>query len=540
VHRSILNRVIIGDVAAVDDERTVTEKRYKLAPRRLGEMGGLAAEVEADINFSLPSETLSVSRGKDITSVGKYKIVKAVGKGGMGAVYEATDKYNGRRVAIKVLVDISSGQLLARFEREAMIMNELNHPNIVRLYDWGRDNERPYIAMEYLDGITLEDLIRRQGKLSLDVVVAIVKPVTEATYYLHQKGFVRNDIKPNNIMLTTAGRVCLLDFGITKPTKEQVGLHQLTLSGEIIGTPQFMAPEQFRGEPVNERTDIYSLGVILYKLLTGTFPFETLSFSQMRLAHLEHNPVPPSEHVKVPPAIDAVIMKCLEKDQDKRIQSVLDLTNALSEAAEGLPPVDLKSVVNAVRIEVREVEKLDQMHTMMDVAQSMMMEASYVIPPTEIIPGPVPAQAAFVMDTSAQPREESHSPAHFEMTFGAAGFMPSDIPGSYITLLNGRFEDVEFHLKTVQTALQPGYLLENKTSIGRSSANSIVLRDTKISRYQAEITTDGDDWFIEDFNSSLGTFINGERIVTRRLLEDRDKIQVGDFVFGFNQVRSPA
>jgi serine/threonine-protein kinase len=537
VHRS-LNRVIIGDAGGIDGEPTVTEKRYKIAPRRLGEMGGLAGDVEVDMNYIPATETFSVSAGRQITSVGKYKVVRKIGEGGMGAVYEAIDKFNGRRVAIKAMVYSSSDKLLARFEREAMIMNELNHPNIVRLYDWGKENERPYIAMEYLDGITLEEMIRRQRKLSLNLVVTIVKPVLEATHYLHQKGFVRNDIKPNNIMLTTSGRVCLLDFGITKPTKSSFRTLDDavdTKTGEIIGTPHFMAPEQFMAQDVDERTDIYSLGVILYKMLTGVYPFEGSGLVYMMQAHTELSPAPPSMHIKLSPAVDTVILKCLEKDRSRRFQTIPELLQELSHTVDDLPPIDLKSVINAALIKVKEVERMDQMNTLLGVSSPSLVMVGPAARPLIVTPrGPLQEPPSSAMHTWPGSQKKIELEMRSEPVSGISSLELPGEAGPFIAFFSGRLEDVTINLISVEF----GYRLEDKTSIGRSSENVIVLRDAKVSRYQAEITTDGGDWFIEDFNSSLGSFVNGERIITRRLLKDGDKIQMGDFVFVFNHTSS--
>jgi serine/threonine-protein kinase len=533
VHRS-LNRVIIGDAGGIDGEATIVDKRYKIASRRLGELGGVAADVDVDMNYVATTETFSASMGKQITSVGKYKIIRKIGEGGMGAVYEAFDKHNGRKVAIKSLVYHSSDVLLARFEREALIMNELNHPNIVRLYDWGKENERPYIAMEFLDGITLEEMAKRHRKLLLNLVVAIMKPVMEATHYLHQKGFVRNDIKPNNIMLTTSGRVCLLDFGITKPTKSMFGLFDDaidTKTGEIIGTPHFMAPEQFLDLGVDERTDIYSLGVILYKLLTGVYPFEGSGISYMMHAHTELSPMRPSLRVKLPPAVDAVILKCLEKDRDKRFQTMPDLLQALTHSVDDSPPIDLKSVINAAMVKVKEVEIMDQMHTVLEITSPSLISIGVAVKPPMPMSTMSPGSPSSALHTLSELREDVEPDIRSRpVSASRLPGMPGEA-GPFITFIGGRLEDVTINLRSVESR----YLLEDKTSIGRSSENIIVLRDAKVSRYQAEITTDGEDWFLEDFNSSLGTFVNGERIITRRLLKDGDNIRMGDFIFVFDK-----
>jgi serine/threonine-protein kinase len=524
-------RVFIGDANAIDDANVMAEKRYRLIPRRLVEIGGLAADAEAEMGFEISGATITAfSKAESITSIGKYKIIRELGRGGMGAVYEATDEYSGRKVAVKVTADSANDEWQARFEREALIMNELNHPNVVRLYDWGRDNDRLYIAMEYLDGLTLEEVIKRRGKLRLDLVVAIAKPVAEAAHYVHQKGFVRNDIKPNNIMLTTSGRVCLLDFGITKPaiSKPEIQSKFDTETSLVIGTPHFMAPEQFQLRIADERSDIYSLGIILYKMLTGVFPFDGSDYSDLIKAHAEQPPVPPSHLVSLPTEIDEVVLKCLEKDPGNRFQTMAELADALIAAAGELPHVDLRSVVSVARKEAKEIEQMNQLQTLVptDSFNPLMHGAASLIvarSDDSVIPAlSLPRPVTDTLSAATVPPE---------LLLSEAKDFESSDTRTRITLIRGRAEDVDFHLATFRTS----YLLEKKTSIGRSSENDISLSDPKISRYHAELTADGENWFIGDFNSILGTFVNGEKIITRQLLKDQDEIQIGDFVFIFQQ-----
>ena len=518
-------RVFIGDANAINEENIAEKKKYRLTPRRLAEMGGLAPDDEAEVSVTLPKMTGSLDRRTPITSIGKYRIISLIGQGGMGTVYMATDPYNGRKVAIKLMSDDLMPELRVRFEREARIMNELNHPNIVRLYDWGEDNGRIYIAMEYLDGSTLAQMIDRQGNFSLDLVIAIMKPLIEAIHHIHQKGFVRNDIKPNNIILTSTGRVCLVDFGITRPAnwRQDQSSMFVTHTGIIIGTPQFMAPEQFRDNyTADERSDIYSLGVILYKMLSGVYPFDGKSLPQIMYAQSEQDPAPPSSYVPLPSAIDEVTLKCLEKDPDKRFQSVAELGEALDDAAQRLPEADLKLLINVVQEEVKEIEKIDRMITI--APDSIVRLGPPVAPQVEgdtcmLAPVAPPPTFDTVVAQSARPE--------------VGDLTPSDLR-TRLTLVRGRSEDVDFQI----TVISNSYLLEKDTTFGRSSENDIILRDVKVSRYHGQFTLDGESWFIEDFNSSVGTYVNGEKIITPRLLNDADEIFIGGFVFRFNQYQA--
>lgn len=530
-----LNRVQIEGSDPLRRPNIVAEKRYRIASRRLGEMVAVAAELEADLP-SGPSLGTTFGWGKQTTSIGKFKILRVIGRGGMGTVYEATDEDTGMKVAVKVSLDNANDELLGRFEREALIMKQLNHPNIVRLLDFGRDDGRVYIAMEYLDGITLEGILNQRGKLPVELAVAIAKPVAEAADYIHEQGFVRNDIKPTNIVLTGAGRVCLLDFGISRPVNSDSDLLNKfdTKTEGIIGTPQFMAPEQLKNYTVDRRSDIYSLGIILYKMLTGVFPFESANIIAIVRAQIEDVAEPPLQHVKsLPASIDAAVMKCLEKDPAKRFQTMKELSVELSKIAEEFPEVDLKSEVNRVATEAKAVARMDKVVTIQPTF------ITHIDPPTMAgVPTPVAAAAPAAAGPpwtnaptpraapiAAEPIEESA--ARF---YGSENFVPiDDMPR--LSLLRGNPDAVLFHVTLISE--HPSYLLKPETTIGRSSDNAITLRDTRLSRYQAAVQLVNELWFIEDFNTSLGTFVNGEKIISRRQLADRDQITFGDFVFIF-------
>jgi len=521
--RRSLGRIQIEDLEALGPIKPVEEKRYKISPRRLGEMVGIAAEFEAEPALARLEHS---GAGADWTlrRIGKYRIARLIGSGGMGRVYEAIEEYNGRHVAIKVLVDYATAELVGRFEREAMIMAQFNHPNIVRLIESGRDQHELYIVMELLDGLTLDDMLRRKGKLSMELALAIIKPVIEAAEYIHEKGFVRNDIKPSNIMLTNAGRVCLLDFGITRPSLVDPNLAFDTGTGIVIGTPQFMAPEQLRGLSVDERSDIYSLGVMLYKMLTGRFPFESDNVMEVARAQIEETPLAPSERApELSPTIDHLLLKCLEKDPARRFQTATALGQALQEAAGYLPPVDLKTEVQRVGDEVKEVAKMDQQATTPGTLPA--------------IPRPV-AAGAFVTGSQAVSRAMPAFPIPAELITAPVNLQSLSLNDGKprIVFVRGEKQKIDFNITVFGDPLGPqGYPLEPRLTIGRSSENNLVLKDDKVSRYQAQIEGEGERWFVEDLNSNLGTYVNGEKIVSRRFLQSRDMLKFGDFVFAFMQ-----
>jgi serine/threonine-protein kinase len=485
------------------------QKRYRVSPRRLVEMGGDRDGAEADVLVGLSAKDVFAERERMPQSVASFRIIREIGRGGMGVVYEGIDEHHGQRVAVKVLNDslTSQGDLAKRFEREAMILKSLEHPNIVRLVAWGREALRLYIAMEFLDGVTVEEVIRRSGRLPLDVVVAIAEPVARAVQYVHEQGFVRNDIKPNNIMLTAAGRVCLLDFGISRPTKaDDSGGSLDTRSFVIIGTPQFMAPEQF-STGVDERSDVYSLGVVLYRMLTGAYPFEGLSLPELMRAHIERMPAPPSSRAPVSAAVDAVVLRCLAKDAADRFQSMKELGDTLASLGAAAAAADLVTLVKTVRETGKQIDALDEMRTIADEPDEMVIEAfrrssgARLVRPT---PSPAPAPP-YAPPPAAQA-----------------------VRGPVLALVAG---DASLILST--WSADNTIRLTRRTTFGRNSENDIVLGGPTVSRYHALFDRDGDDWYVEDTNSSSGTFVNGQPLIGRLVLSDGDEIRIGEFVFLF-------
>lgn len=518
------------------------QKRYRVTPRRLVEMGGDRDGAEADAVIGLSAKDVFAERERMPSAVASFRIIREIGRGGMGVVYEGIDEHHGQRVAVKVLNEslTSEGDLARRFEREARILKSLEHPNIVRLVAWGREALRLYIAMEFLDGVTVEEAIRRGGKFPLGIVLAIAEPVARAVQYVHDKGFVRNDIKPNNIMITSTGRVCLLDFGISRPTKGDDSSSGLdTRSFVIIGTPQFMAPEQFTSG-VDERSDIYSLGVVLYRMLTGGYPFERLSLPELMQAHLTLTPAAPSTRGATTDALDALVLRCLEKDPAKRFQTMAELSQALAEVGTPSSTTQLAAMVKQVRETARQVDEIDDMRTIADGPNTAMevyrrsSGAARVTPPPQSAGRPQ-APAPYV--SPPQPQYAPPPPPPPAPRPAAVAFSHPDIdtlvPKStrrvpVLMLLGGKLD------KIGSSVVQDGKIrLSTRTTVGRNSENAVVLRGATVSRYHAVFDTDGTNWYVEDANSGAGTFVNGEPIIGRRILRDGDEVRIGEFVFAF-------
>src|SRR6478672_140176 len=251
----------------------------------------------------------------------------------MADVYLAEDQELGRRVAIKILNGrhANDAQFIERFRREAKNAAALNHPNIVSIYDRGEAEDTYYIAMEFLDGRTLKELIVGHGAAPVRVAIEYARQILSALRFAHRHGIVHRDIKPHNVLVDAEGRVKVTDFGIAR-----AGTSQMTETGSIVGTAQYLSPEQARGGEVDQRSDLYSLGVVLYELLTGKTPFEGDTPVEVAMKHLSNAPKPPSELRKdIPPELDMVVLRALAKDPNDRYQSADEMEGDLDRVARG-------------------------------------------------------------------------------------------------------------------------------------------------------------------------------------------------------------
>jgi serine/threonine-protein kinase len=266
---------------------------------------------------------------------GRYRVVRKLGGGGMADVYLCEDLTLGRHVAIKVLLQryLGDATFVERFRREAKAAAGLNQQNLVAIYDWGEVDGTYYIAMEYVEGETLKDLIRRRGRLSGNESVAVAMQLLAAVEFAHRSGIVHRDIKPQNVMLDRDGTVKVMDFGIAR-----AGDSGMTEAGSILGTAQYLAPEQAKGHPVDERSDLYSVGVVLYEMLTGAVPFKGDSAVTVALKHVNEVPREPAELVPgMPYALNQIVLKAMAKDPADRYQSAAGFARDLRAAREGGP-----------------------------------------------------------------------------------------------------------------------------------------------------------------------------------------------------------
>lgn len=255
------------------------------------------------------------------TRIGNYEVVEQIARGGMATIYKARDVLRHQTVALKVLppeLGFSEG-FLSRFQREVETLKGLRHPSIVRLYDVGRTENLHYFCMEYVSGGSVEQIINRTGKLDIKQAIDIAMGVTEALEYAHQQGVIHRDIKPANLLLDESAKVKVSDFGVAKV----VDATQMTLTGGIVGTVEYLAPEQVEGRRVSPRTDVYSLGVSLYQMVTGRLPFTGTTPTEILQKHRFSLPESPRElNPEVPRRLSQLIEQMLQKEAERRPESM--------------------------------------------------------------------------------------------------------------------------------------------------------------------------------------------------------------------------
>lgn len=263
-------------------------------------------------------------------SVGRrYRILEVIGTGGIGTVYKAIDTRLQRLVALKVLHFTPDAESKEQFSREVQALARLNHPNIVQIYDVSLDDDLVYMTAEYIEGRNLRHVIADARHLDLDYAIEIVFQVGIALGYAHRRGIIHRDIKPENVLIPDDGRVRLLDFGLAIAP----GTSTLTGTGTIIGTTGYMSPEQVQGKPVDARSDLFSLGIVFYELLTGCRPFSGESATILMRNISEAVPVPPQAiGPSIPSSIEEIVLRLLAKQPDQRFQSVEQLLTQLSAA----------------------------------------------------------------------------------------------------------------------------------------------------------------------------------------------------------------
>ncbi|EYF02691.1 serine/threonine protein kinase [Chondromyces apiculatus DSM 436] len=276
--------------------------------------------------------------------LGDYRIDHVIGQGGCGVVYAALRPDGGGLAAIKVMhASLSTSRnAVERFVREVSVVRLVHHPAIVDIHDLGKlPDGRPYYVMEYLPGEPLSALLHGRGRLPLGEALVLLQPVCAALSAAHEAGIVHRDVKASNVLVGPDGRVKLLDFGIAKLSRGEEPGSGFTTAGRHVGTLAAMAPEQILGGKVDPRTDVYALGLLLFQMLTGHHPFWSDDQVELAWRHVETPAPRPSTQVRVPPAVDAVVLRCLEKAPERRFASVSAFFAALCEAAGGPAPAEV-------------------------------------------------------------------------------------------------------------------------------------------------------------------------------------------------------
>ena len=283
---------------------------------------------------------MNTSADRTGTTLGEYQLDRLIGRGGMGEVYEATDNRLGRTVALKILRPefAENKERRARFDREAKALATLNHPGIVTIYALETVDDTTFFTMELIDGKTLAEMIRDEGIMDTDRILQLAIPISDALAAAHKRGIAHRDMKPENIIVKPSGEITVLDFGLAKTAIqpiEQVGVMAtedvgVSIEGQILGTVNYIAPEQAQGGETNPTSDVFSMGVILYEMATGTSPFTgdtTMSFIS---SVLKDDPPPIKEfNGTVPEELERIIHRCLVKDPDRRWQTAIEIRNEL-------------------------------------------------------------------------------------------------------------------------------------------------------------------------------------------------------------------
>jgi serine/threonine protein kinase/lipopolysaccharide biosynthesis regulator YciM len=304
--------------------------------------GKCATPLRSSEEIPPPTETLEAPREELTTGstfAGRYQIIEEIGKGGMGKVYKAQDKKIKETIALKLIKPeiASDKKTIERFGNEMKFARKVSHRNVCRMYDLGEEKGSHFITMEYVSGQDLKGFIRQSGQMAIGTSISVAKQVCEGLSEAHKTGVIHRDLKPSNIMIDREGNVRIMDFGIARSLEAK----GITGAGVMIGTPEYMSPEQVEGKETDQRSDLYSLGVILYEMVTGQVPFQGDTPFTIGVKHKSETPKDPKElNSQISGDLSTVILKCLEKDKDKRYQSAGEVRSELTNIEEGIPTTE--------------------------------------------------------------------------------------------------------------------------------------------------------------------------------------------------------
>jgi serine/threonine-protein kinase len=373
-----------------------------------------AAAVDDDATVALPPAAPAAKASLVGSRIGPYLVTKRLGVGGVGEVFKAADVMLKRDVAIKVLRQelAADPQFLERFRREAQLHAKLSHPNVASVHAFLHEGSAQFLVMEFVPGVALDEFIRSGGPVPVARALGIFRRVLDAIEHAHAAGIVHRDIKPANIMLADSGQVKVMDFGIARALDCQ---EQLTRHGHVAGTARSMAPEQIRGRPADVRSDIYSLGIVLYTLLAGRAPFDADTDFALMKAQLEQMPPPLAGAVPgVPAAVEAAVLRALQKDPAARFQTVAEFAQALDDCA--VPVVPAGPPPAAAAAAERATALLDEPTTSRTVINPVLLGAQR-LPPSGAAPAP---QRRLALRLSARQLQIASAVAGM-LALGAAG-----------------------------------------------------------------------------------------------------------------------
>jgi serine/threonine protein kinase/AAA+ ATPase superfamily predicted ATPase len=487
------------DQVAINAGNVNNEKRYRLTPRRLAEISGIAAETE--------EEPAGPSRSNAGRTFGHYELQELLGQGGMGLVYRAWDTAKRRFVALKLLHSWLSANSEARerFRRELATLERLRHANIVSFLEAGEFDSQFFLAMDFIEGADLDSILKDFHSLPIQVALSILEPVGTAIEFAHSEQFLRLDVKPGNIRVSTTGKIYLMDLGIARNGDED---GSITQRGSYVGTPFYLAPEQVTGGSMDQRVDIYSFGLVLYETLTGRRPFEGTTVAELLIKHLHEAPVPPSQFVPVPSALEALILKCLAKSPEDRFQSMTDVLATLRDCQVGRSPAEeLGSLATRVKRSYR--------HKQADTAVRT---------------------AATGTDIDSLPSEFAPSTPPSAPSLGPMPVPQAGEARSLDLRQTGRAATVPWVNRLIEGSETEGHPVTKEiTSIGRDVSNDICLANADgVSRFHARILRQDDGKFLlADLNSSNGSFLNGVRIFAPAPLKNGDQMEIGNAQLAF-------
>ncbi len=461
----------------------------------------------------------------------KYRIWTKIYSGMISHLYKAYDPDRDEVVALKILKEEFSFQpeVVERFQREAKIAKDLEHPNIIKIYDIGREGDYYYFTMKYVNGPSLRKLLEEEQILPVEKALRIIKECCLGLHFAHCAKVVHRDIKPSNIMIDEDGSIVILDFGIAKV----LYLARITRPGYLLGTPEYMSPEQVKGILVDGRTDIYSLGIVLYELLTGTVPFKGKDFWEVAEKIVKEPPPKPSEfNSELTKEIDELILKAIDKDRAKRFLTGLEMANALNQVL-GLPLEEVEETKSPVLVgEERRKEKIPKRGietplkkpsgTSKATGQNKGLWLPPVIALSILLYGFLCYKFHFLI-------------LLFPIMIGVV---------MILWVLNvikkgkpaKRYSNAQLLLTHGTEIVQEFILNARSVVIGRDQPNGIELFKETISRAHAQITNENGIYVIYDLNSTNGTFVNDRRI-QRCILKDGDRINLGGETLIFRGIK---